>query len=362
MRILKYTLLTLLWCGVIAYIVFTTMEVKRQRALRIVRNVDIDIIDSIDNGSLVTRRMVDEWIDNSNITTMGAKVDDVDLAGLELMIAGNGFVDDVNASVDYRGLLSIDVSQRRPVLRIMTDGFDSYVTSGGIVFNAPAASSLYVPVVTGGYTPPFPADYSGQVSGYVDTQIQILEQQIAAIETERYPLYEKEQKSLDRYDELRKRIKKGWFESQKNYDNRLIEWRETRDAGRRRYRYEKQRIQADFDKISARQQAERQKQKKLQKNHEDFLKLITFVEQIEDDSFWRAEVVQIVASTTESGAMNLMLIPRSGEHVILFGEVVDIDQKLDKLLRFYRGGLTDLGWDKFSVIDVKYKDQIVCKR
>ena len=131
---------------------------------------------------------------------------------------------------------------------------------------------------------------------------------------------------------------------------------------RRKYRYEARMIQEGIDRIARQQEAERLKQKKLEKSYEDFMKLLTFVKIVEDDGFWRSEVVQITAKTTPSGALEVELTPRSGRFTILFGRLDDIGGKFDKLLRFYRSGLSSIGWDEYRTIDVRYRNQVVCKK
>ena len=114
--------------------------------------------------------------------------------------------------------------------------------------------------------------------------------------------------------------------------------------------------------IAAQQESERRKQKNLEKSYEDFMKLLTFVETVEGDEFWRSEVVQITARTTPSGALEVDLTPRSGRYTILFGRLEEVDRKFDKLLRFYRNGLSTLGWETYRTIDVRYGNQVVCKK
>jgi hypothetical protein len=66
-----------------------------------------------------------------------------------------------------------------------------------------------------------------------------------------------------------------------------------------------------------------------------------------------------------SGDLELELIPRTGDHVVEFGQVGDVDEieeKLDKLLAFYQNGLVNLGWESFSTISIKYKGQVVCRK
>ena len=71
---------------------------------------------------------------------------------------------------------------------------------------------------------------------------------------------------------------------------------------------------------------------------------------------------QIAARTTPSGALEVELTPRSGRFTILFGRLDDIGGKFDKLLRFYRSGLSSIGWDEYRTIDVRYRNQVVCKK
>jgi cell division protein FtsQ len=57
------------------------------------------------------------------------------------------------------------------------------------------------------------------------------------------------------------------------------------------------------------------------------------------------------------------LYPSIGGHTIVFGEVKDVKEKFEKLKLFYTEGLnkTD-GWNKYSIINIKYKNQVVCTK
>jgi cell division protein FtsQ len=59
----------------------------------------------------------------------------------------------------------------------------------------------------------------------------------------------------------------------------------------------------------------------------------------------------------------LELYPSIGNHKIVFGEAIDIEEKFNKLKTFYTEGLnkTD-GWNKYSTINIKYKNQVVCTK
>ena len=62
------------------------------------------------------------------------------------------------------------------------------------------------------------------------------------------------------------------------------------------------------------------------------------------------------------GDGSVELVPRVGEHIAYLGQPVDIDKKLDRLRKFYRYGLSQAGWNKYSRVSVEFDNQIVCIR
>ena len=340
-KYLKYTLLALLWGGVAAYLLYAGGKVRRHCAEQPVTRIEVEVVDSTSQLRLVSEATVRGWLARSGIKTVGEKIGAVRLDALERLIARNGFVADARVTVSYSGVLHVAVWQRTPLMRLLIDGYNSYVT--------------------GTYRPPFPASYVGYAADYRREQMQQIDDKIAELEREKYPLYRRELKNDENIRSLRRMlIKKRWFESSESFGERVRELRKHKEQLRRKYRYEAQVIQSAIDKISEKQEAERRRQKILAKRYEDFSKLTTFVKWMENDDFWRSEIVQITARTTESGAIDLELTPRSGNYTILFGRLDDAEQKLDKLLRFYREGLGKAGWDRYRTINVKYAGQVVC--
>ena len=351
-RPLRYTLIGLLWAAVAGYIVYSAARVRTHRRQLVVQRLDIEIADSSSHGQLVTGGK-----------TRGEQINLRDLRSIEGLILRNGFVADATASIDYGGVLRIAVRQRRPVVRLLFDGYNAYATDEGYLFAAPQSSALYVPVMTGSYAPPAPASYTGSIADYTAARIAESEGRIAEIEREKYPLYRAERENDENIKALRRMtIKKGLFERRENFERRVKELREKKARLRREYRYTARVLQERIDKISARQAAEREKQKKLRKSYEDFLKLLNFVVLVEKDDFWRSEIVQIVVAKGPDGAPEIELVPRTGSHTVIFGSPDDAEEKLAKLLTFYRRGLRNIGWEEYRTINVKYKEQVVCTK
>ena len=82
------------------------------------------------------------------------------------------------------------------------------------------------------------------------------------------------------------------------------------------------------------------------------------VNYISDDSFWSAQIDQIFVDREDE----IDLIPRVGNHVIHLGTTENYEGKLRNMEAFYEKVLPDVGWNKYSMISLEFKDQIVCKR
>ncbi len=82
------------------------------------------------------------------------------------------------------------------------------------------------------------------------------------------------------------------------------------------------------------------------------------VNYINSDDFWAAHIDQIYVDSDNE----IDLIPRVGNHTIHLGSAENFEGKLNILSTFYKKVLPEVGWNKYSVINLAFKDQIVCKR
>jgi cell division protein FtsQ len=81
------------------------------------------------------------------------------------------------------------------------------------------------------------------------------------------------------------------------------------------------------------------------------------VNYINDDKFWSAQIDQIYVDSNDE----IVLIPRAGSQIHL-GSADNYEGKLRNLEAFYDKVLPEVGWNKYSVINLEFKDQIVCKK
>jgi len=76
------------------------------------------------------------------------------------------------------------------------------------------------------------------------------------------------------------------------------------------------------------------------------------------DPFWMAQVAQMHITPER----NFEMIPVVGNHQVKMGTGGQIDKQFGRLLIFYKEVLSKTGFDRFKIIDVQYKGQVVASR
>ncbi|MDB5228110.1 MAG: hypothetical protein JWN78_2303 [Bacteroidota bacterium] len=85
-------------------------------------------------------------------------------------------------------------------------------------------------------------------------------------------------------------------------------------------------------------------------------KVFNIIRSFNKNDLWKAMVGQYNINDKSQ----VELIPRFGNSTILFGDDKNCEQKIKKLDVFYFRVLKKIGWDYYKVINIMYKDQIVC--
>ncbi|MDD5506881.1 MAG: hypothetical protein PHD25_00950 [Bacteroidales bacterium] len=79
---------------------------------------------------------------------------------------------------------------------------------------------------------------------------------------------------------------------------------------------------------------------------------------IQKDKFLSAQIEQVYIN--EKGEVEM--IPKVGDHLILFGDLEHMEGKFNKLTAFYKEGIRYSGWDVYDTVNLKYRNQIVCTK
>lgn len=87
---------------------------------------------------------------------------------------------------------------------------------------------------------------------------------------------------------------------------------------------------------------------------QQLLELLHFVDK---DEFWRAQI----AGMFIQGDGQIIMQPQVTKQEITFGMPEELDEKFKKLKLFYKEILPNKGWNTYSSVNLKFKDQIVCE-
>ena len=278
---MKKTLFTILsiavWVALLVYLVFAVRLCHREQAEILVDRVAIKIKDA-DKVRVVSESMVEGWMSEAGFEPAQQEIMEVNTEEIRAVLAAQPFVKDVRVYTDMRGVVHVDVTQRRPIARFNTaNGYNFYFSDDNWIIPIPTGSAMRVPIVTGNFHMPFEQSYFG-------------------------PL-----------------------------DETLIG-----------------------------------EEKNKAQNYAFMLNLINFVKLTEEDSFWNSEIVQIVVSQKGSAERwkepEIEFVPRMGNFIVGLGTLVDVPEKLEKLMLFYRNVLPYEGWDNYEYVNLKYAGQVVCTR
>jgi cell division protein FtsQ len=79
------------------------------------------------------------------------------------------------------------------------------------------------------------------------------------------------------------------------------------------------------------------------------------VDHLMADSFWLAQIEQCDFDPQHGFTM----VPKFGEHRIIFGKGSEVDEKFHKLMVFYRQVLSRTGWNSYASLDLRFSGQLV---
>lgn len=360
-KIGRYLGYALMWVAVFFVWRWADSGRKEYRASQRVEECNI-VVEGNAERQLVDARLMQEWFELHGVSPVGRTLSELDLAVLERTALSHSAVESVNAFVTHDGRVTVNITQREPMVRLRVDGYDMYITEDGYIFPASDGYAVLVPVITGGYKPIFAADYSGYIRDMVRDSVATIERAIADVEQQKVPhyillrQYDKELRSV-----LNSRVRREMFMSDYEVAKRKEELEQRKIEAQRENEERHDRINADIAILDRQQERLREQRRYVEGVGSDFDNLMDFVHRVDADRFWSAEVVQILVEGGGTVPMQLSFVPRSASFLVDMGYAEAMGDKLASLHRFYQKALPNVGWEKYSTISLRYDGQVVCR-
>lgn len=147
-KTLKYVLLGLCGALLITAMVLSWLAGRESRRSVRCKGLDIVILDSMKN-SFVSENDVRTYIDREYGKYMDEAIDSIDLVKMEKIIDGRSAVLKSHAYVTVDGILHIEVTQRRPIVRFQKSDGGFYADKDGFIFPLQRSYASHVQIIDG---------------------------------------------------------------------------------------------------------------------------------------------------------------------------------------------------------------------
>ena len=92
-------------------------------------------------------------------------------------------------------------------------------------------------------------------------------------------------------------------------------------------------------------------------NFDDGKQLLSMIEFINQDEFWRAQASQLDINSKGK----IFIIPQVTSQTVEFGAPVNFETKFNKLKVFYKKILPQMGWTKYRRVSVEFEGQVIAE-
>ena len=145
----KRILLSIVLLLVIAYLVVAVTAFNRKPTSQVCQDVELVIKDTVYAG-FITKKEVATLLEKKGISPVGKDLERVRTKTLERELAKHPLIDQVECYKTPSGKLCIEVTQRIPILRVMSaNGENYYLDNKGTVMPPDAKCVAHLAVVTG---------------------------------------------------------------------------------------------------------------------------------------------------------------------------------------------------------------------
>ena len=147
-RTLKYLMTIIVGVLIFGLAAVSVLAGKQSRKQLTCKGLEVTVLDSLEND-FVSAADVRRFLDKEYGTYMGAPLDSIDLTRVEDIIDGRSAVLKSEAFVTKDGILHIEVTQRKPIVRFQKQEGGFYADKAGYVFPLQSSYASYVQIVDG---------------------------------------------------------------------------------------------------------------------------------------------------------------------------------------------------------------------
>lgn len=165
-KVWKIIGIVLVWLAIVGFFVGAALLRHHNEEARKVEVLRVEVVDSAE-VPLVTANKITMAIQHAGLMPTGRPIDSVSLLAINNLVESDCFVRSSQTFLDYDGVLTVRLTQRKPIARVITTGGeDFYLTANGHLLPTQQGIAIDLPLVTGDITLPFPREFKGDMMAW----------------------------------------------------------------------------------------------------------------------------------------------------------------------------------------------------
>ena len=171
---------TVVWLATVLFVMIVLFLAIESKSMMSLSSVHVDIVDVPNQKAIVTEKIILEKLNaylGFDVET--ANIEDLNLVEVEHLIKSDDRVKSVEVFVDGGERVHIEIVQRKPILRVMTDNANFYIDEEGKQIAKIQGRAIRVPIATGelsAYSDEFLTDeYTGTLKEVFELALKLQE-------------------------------------------------------------------------------------------------------------------------------------------------------------------------------------------
>lgn len=145
-----------------AYFFYAEMLARQNRSSEVCKGIKVTLLDSAENKFVAKSEVID-IIEEFTGTVIGKRRDEINLANIEKLLEKRSAIKASQVSMGIDGIMKVDITQRRPLLRIETANGGFYIDETAYIFPLVDAFTSYVPIVSGNIPLNIEKEHRGEI-------------------------------------------------------------------------------------------------------------------------------------------------------------------------------------------------------
>ncbi len=171
MKIKKNILSILGWVAIFTFLVLSMSFVKNEEHKQRCTKLNIEVIDSTE-FLFINKNEIKQLVNDSNISIIGYPISEINTLQIENLLKTHSSIKSVKVYTSLKGHIIVEITQRKPILRIINySGESYYIDKDGVMMQLSDIYTAKVIIINGHVNEPFESRHNINLKEKEDNNI-----------------------------------------------------------------------------------------------------------------------------------------------------------------------------------------------